>query len=431
MALTTKRVESLRRKPGRYLDGGDLGRGLYLQVTPGGASWLLRYERGTKISRKTGKPIPGERWMGLGALADFSLKEARDRARAARRKLADGLDPLEEKKAAKAARELAKAKGITFREAAEAYFDQNERKWRNAKARAQFLSTLETYAFPKIGALAVADVDDGAVLKVLEQKHPDHPDKTVWEVIPKTSNRIRGRIENVLDWAKVRKYRDGENPARWKGHLSTVLPAVGSGSLQKHHAALPYAEVGQFMAALRSREGTAALALQFTVLTAARTGEVTGARWEEVDLAGKVWTVPAGRIKGGKAHRVPLSDRALEILRACPREDANPHLFIGLVRGSGLSNMGMASVLVRMGLDNVTVHGFRSTFRDWAGETTAYPNHVVEQALAHTVGSAVERAYRRGDLFDKRKRLMSDWARYCTTEPTQASGTVVSIRRAQ
>jgi len=232
----------------------------------------------------------------------------------------------------------------------------------------------------------------------------------------------------VLDWAKVRKYRDGENPARWKGHLSTVLPAVGSGSIQKHHAALPYAEIGEFIAKLRQREGTAALALEFTILTAARTGEVTGAQWDEIDLTAKVWTVPAGRIKGGREHRVPVTDRALEILKACPRADGNPHIFIGFVKGGGLSNAAMAAVLSRMERDDITVHGFRSTFRDWAAEQTAFPNHVVEMALAHAIGSAVERAYRRGDLFDKRVRLMADWARYCETKPAEARGTVVALR---
>ena len=431
MALTTKRVESLRKKPGRYLDGGDDGRGLYLQVTPGGASWLLRYERGLKLSRKTGKPIPGERWLGLGALADFSLKEARQRARKARQQLADGIDPLEAKKAAKAAGELAKAKAITFKEAAEAYFNGNEKKWRNAKARAAFLGTLEQYAFEKIGALAVADVDDGAVLGVLEAKHPDHPDKTVWEAIPATANRIRGRIEAVLDWSKVRKYRDGENPARWKGHLAHSLPAVGSGSLQKHHPALPFTEVGDFIAKLRQRKAVAALALEFTVLTAARSGEVRSATWSEIDLTAKIWNVPQEHMKGGKPHRVPLSDRALEILASCPREDGNPHLFIGLVKGGGISNATMSALLSRMEYGgSVSVHGFRSTFRDWAAERTNYANHVVEMALAHTIGNAVEASYRRGDLLDQRRRLMVDWTRYCEAEPTLAGGTVVSIRKA-
>jgi integrase len=420
MALTAKRVAALRRKPGRYLDGGDLGRGLYLQVTPGGASWLLRYERAGR-----------ERWCGLGSAATFSLKEARDRARAARQLLADGIDPLERKKADKAARALAAAKTISFREAAEAYFDQHEKKWRNAKARAQFLSTLEKYVFKRIGTLAVSDVDTGAVLRVLEQKHEDYPDQSIWQAIPATANRVRGRIENVLDWAAVRGYRATENSARWRGHLSNVLPLPGSGSIQKHHAALPYTEVAEFVAQLRQRDGTAALALEFTILTAARTGEVIGAQWDEIDQAAKIWTVPAQRAKTKKPHRVPLAERALEILKAVPREPGNEFIFIGQREGGGLSNLGMASVLIRMGRTDVTVHGMRSCFRDWAAECTGFANLIVEMALAHTVGNAVEAAYRRGDVLEKRRKLMADWATFCGSPQRSGDGDVVVPMRGQ
>lgn len=417
--LTAKRIAKLRKKPGRYHDGGDLGRGLYLQVYAGGASWLLRYERGDRPKN--------ERWMGLGSLADFSLKEARERARAARQLLADGIDPLDQKRAAKAAALAASAKLISFEEAAKAYFDQHEKKWRNAKHRAQFLSTLDDYAFPKIGKLAVADIDTGAVLKVLEQKHKDYSEQRLWEAIPETANRVRGRIEQVLDWAAVRGYRKGDNPARWKGHLANVLPPRGSIQVVEHHAALPYAEIGQFMADLRVREGTAAAALEFTILTAARTGETIGALWSEIDLTTKLWTVPANRIKGGKEHRVPLSDRSIALLRALPTEQGNPFIFIG-PRKAGLSNMAMSSVLGRMGREGITVHGFRSSFRDWAAECKSYPNFVVEMALAHVVGDKVEAAYRRGDLLDKRKRLMSEWARYCSTPSVKADKVVVPMR---
>jgi integrase len=417
MALSATRVESLKRSPGRYLDGGD-NKGLYLQVTPGGASWLLRYERDGR-----------ERWMGLGALADFSLKEARARARAARQQLAEGVDPLEAKKAAKAAKALAASKAITFKDAATKYFNQHEKKWRNQKARDQFLSSLESFAFKKIGHLPVAAIGTGEVLKVLEQEYANDPRQTIWQAIPSTSNRVRRRIENILDWSAVRQYRAGENPARWKGHLENVLPAIGAGEIQKHHAALAYVELPAFLVRLRQREGVAARALEFTILTASRTSEVTEAVWSEIDLDNRLWVVPAERMKGGKEHKVPLSDRALELLRSAYREKGNEHIFIGSSK-SGLSNMGMASVLSRMDCD-ATVHGFRSTFSTWAHERTSYSNHVIELSLAHTVGNAVERAYRRTDLFDKRRRLMAEWASYCTTEPSAASGTVVSLRRAQ
>jgi integrase len=404
MALTTKQIAKLK-KPGRYGDG----HGLYLQVqSPTNRSWLLRFERQGR-----------ERWMGLGPLHTYDLNEARERARKARQQLYDGTDPLEARAAERAQRALEAARAITFEKAARDYFDGHEKKWRNAKHRAQFLSTMQTYAFPKIGRLPVAAIDTGMVLKVIEP---------IWADITETANRVRGRIEAVLDWSKVRGYRSGDNPARWRGHLSEVLPARGRIQKTNHHAALPYAELPAFMAVLHEREGVAAQALEFTILTAARTGEVIGATWDEINLKEKTWTVPAGRIKGGREHRVPLSDRALEILHALPRERNNPFVFIGPRKG-GLSNMGMASALVRMGRNDITVHGFRSTFRDWAAERTNYPNHVVEMALAHVVGDKVEAAYRRGDLFEKRRKLMADWSKLCTTAPAKAGTNVISLRK--
>jgi integrase len=417
MALTQKGIAKLK-EPGRYGDGNRSG--LYVQVqSPTNRSWIMRYERDGR-----------EHWLGLGSLHVFNLAEARERARKARQQLADGIDPLEQKKADKAARALEADRSITFEKAAKAYFDQHEKKWRHPKARAQFMGTMETYVFPRIGKLATADIDTDAVLRVMEQKHASHPTKTLWEVIPTTANRVRGRIEAVLDWAAVRQYRKGDNPARWKGHLENTLPARGSIQNVEHHPALPYTEIGNFFAALREREGVAAKALEFTILTAARSGEVRGATWAEIDLEAKTWTIPAGRMKGGREHRVPLSGPAVEILSTLPREKDNVHVFIG-ARRHGLSEMAMAAVLRRMDRLDITVHGFRSAFRDWAAERTSYQNHVVEQALAHTIGNAVERAYRRGDLFDKRARLMAEWARFCTTAPAEASGTVVSIRRTQ
>jgi integrase len=404
MALNGRQVATLT-KPGRYGDG----QGLYLQITQGGVkSWLLRYERSGR-----------ERWMGLGPFHTVSLQEARERARNARHQLFDGLDPLETRRTERARAALEQAKAVTFEEATTAYFNAHQAKWRNAKHRAQFLSTMREYAFPKLGKLAVADVDLGSVLEVLEP---------IWATKTETASRVRGRIEAVLDWAAVRKLRSGDNPARWKGHLQHVLPARARLAKPKHHAALPYAEVPAFMAALRQRDGIAARALEFTILTAARTGEVTGARWDEIDLAEKTWTVPSARMKGSREHRVPLTDRAIEILTSTPKEDGNAFVFIG-PRARGLSNMAMAAVLRRMDQEEVTVHGFRSAFRDWAAETTAFPNHVVEMALAHTVGNKVEAAYRRGDLFGKRRRLMAEWAKYCTSLPAEKVGpTVVPMR---
>ncbi len=397
--LNDKKIATLK-KPGRYGDG----HGLYLQVRPGtepGAlrhSWLLRYELNGK-----------ERFHGLGPLHTVSLKDAREGS--------VSLTVVRQK----AARALEATRSKSFRDCAEAYFDANADGWRNAKHRAQFVSTLNQYAYPIIGGVAVAKIDVGLVLQVLEQKFDD---TIFWKARPETASRVRGRIERVLDWATVRGYRTGDNPARWRGYLKHALPERPNRAV--HHSALPFIELPEFMAALREREGVAARALEFTILTAVRTGETIGAQWSEFDLAAKVWTIPAGRIKGGREHRVPLSDRGLEILQSLPREDNNPFVFVG-PRTGGLSNMAMASVLHRMGRDDITVHGFRSTFRDWAAERTNYPNHVVEQALAHVVGNKVEAAYRRGDLFEKRRRLMADWARYIGKGATPGAR-VVSLR---
>jgi integrase len=405
MALTAKRVTKLTT-PGRYHD--ELG--LYLRVvSETNRHWLLRYERNGR-----------ERWLGLGSARDTKLKMARERARAARQKLWDGIDPIDGRKAERAARALEAARTITFEKAALTYFDAHAESWRNPKHRAQFLSTLKTYAFPKIGSLPVAAIDVGLVLKVIEP---------IWHEKTATADRVRSRIESILDWATVRGYRTGDNPARWKGFIENVLP--GRSKIQKtvHLAALPFTDVPTFMAELAEREGIAAWALEFTVLTAARTGETIGATWDEIDLNQKIWTVPAGRIKGGREHRVPLSDRVVELLQALPREPNNPFVFIGPRKGS-LSNMAMASVLRRMERKDITVHGFRSTFRDWAAERTSYPNHVVEMALAHVIGDKVEAAYRRGDLFAKRARLMADWARYCASTSVETDADVVPMRKA-
>ena len=277
---------------------------------------------------------------------------------------------------------------------------------------------MRRYAFPLIGALPVGTIDTTLVLKVLEQRHEDHPDKKLWLAIPETASRVRGRIENVLDWAAVHELRGGENPARWRSHLAHKLPETAKIAKVNHHPALPYTEVAQFMSDLRAREGSGPRALQFLILTAARTGEVVGACWSEIDFETATWTVPAGRMKAGREQRVPLSPPAVALLQALPIE--KDFVFIGPSAGRGISPMAMNATLKRMGRrGSITVHGFRSTFMDWAHEVgTGFDKVVIDMALAHTVGDKVEAAYRRGDLLDKRRRLMAEWAKYCSGVPT-------------
>ena len=389
MPLTPKGiVRLLRQRPRRYHDG----HGLYLRVTsPTSASWILRYEHHGI-----------ERMLGLGPLRLVGVKEARIRAREAQRQLKlDGIDPVQDRRDKKAERALAAAKAMSFQDCAEAYLAQHESKWKNRKNGQQFINTLTQYAFPVLGLLPVGSIDTGLVLKVLE---------AIWTRIPETGNRVRARIEAILDWAAVRNYRQGDNPARWRGHLDQVLPSRSSIAKTNHHAALPYADMPAFMAALRTRPGSAARALEFTILTAARTGETTGAQWSEINFEAATWTIPAGRMKGAKEHRVPLSSRAIELLQELPTEADNPFVFLGA--SAGLGSSAMAQVLQRMGRD-ITVHGFRSTFADWSHDNTAFPKVVIDMALAHVVGDAVEAAYRRGDLLVKRAQLMQAWAQYC------------------
>jgi integrase len=403
MKLTAKRVLRALKRPGRYPDGDNL----YLQVaTPGKGSWLLRYERQGR-----------ERLMGLGPLHTIGLSEARDRAKQARQLLLDDIDPLEQRKAAQTQRALAAARAMTFEQAARTWHQQHERSWKHPKHARQVLETLATYVFPKIGQLPVAEIDTGLVLKCLE---PIWPDKT------ETASRVRARIEAVLDWATVRGYRSGDNPSRWRGHLDQVLPAPRKLAKIEHHPALPYSEIAAFIAELRSHEGVAAKALEFCILTATRTKEAIGAKWDEINVDEATWVIPEGRMKGGREHRVPLSERALELLAELPREPDNDHVFIGAT-GAGLSDVAMGRQLRRMGHNGVTVHGFRSSFRDWAAEVSHFPNHVVEQALAHAIGNAVEASYRRGDLFSKRKQLMAAWAAFCSKSQVNGDAKVVAL----
>jgi integrase len=377
-------------KPGRYA----VGDGVYLQVSESNTkisrAWLLRFQLNGRA-----------RHMGLGPYELVTLAEARAKARDARRLLLDKVDPIEARRAQYRERLLETARGKPFRECAEAYIASHEAGWRDPRSHRQWVRSLTSYVYPRFGDLPVAAIDTALVLAALEP---------IWRTKPETASRVRGRIESILDWARVRGYRTGENPARWRGHLDHLLPARNRVRRVKHFAALPYAELPALMARLRDQRGAPAAGLEFLILTAARTNEVLGAGWGEID--GNVWTVPAERMKSGKPHRVPLSDRAVEIVASLPREAE--FIFVGAGTSATSNPHQLKRALHRMGYDNITVHGFRSCFRDWAAETTTHPNHVVEMALAHVIGNGVESAYRRGDLFEKRRQLMQDWSEYCT-----------------
>jgi integrase len=389
-----------------YADGG----GLYLQVTKGGASWIYRYMLNGRA-----------REMGLGPLALFGLSEARVKALDARRLRHEGIDPIEARRVADAQKRVDAAKAMTFQQCADAYIAAHRAGWRNGKHAAQWTATLATHA-EAIRALPVQAIDTGLVMKVLQP---------IWEKKPETASRVRGRIERILDWAKVSGYRTGENPARWRGHLDHLLPARGKVRTVEHHAALPHAELPGFLVALREQQGIAARALEFTILTASRTGETIGARWSEFDLLNKTWTVSAERMKAHRQHRVPLSARALAIVQEMQAHrggsEADVFVFPGGKDGKPLSNMAFLMLLRRMGRGDLTAHGFRASFKTWASEQTAIQNEIVEAALAHVVGSKVEQAYQRGDMFEKRRRLMQQWATFCTTAPTER-GKVVSLQ---
>jgi integrase len=399
--LSVRKIAAIR-DAGYYGDGG----GLYLRVTATGSkAWIFRYSlRGRR------------RDMGLGAVDLVSLADARRKAEDARKLVAAGRDPLDAKIEESAAAAVEAAKAITFRAAAEAYIASHQAAWRNPKHAAQWTATLATYAWPVFGELPAAAIDTGLVMRVLEP---------IWSTKPETASRVRGRIESLLDWAKVRGYRGGENPARWKGHLQALLPAKAKVAKIEHHAALPYADMPAFMAALRVADGMAAKALRFTILTTARTGEVLGATWPEIDLTARLWTVPAERMKAGKEHRVPLSEPVMALLRDLYEVRQGEPVFPGAIKGKGLSNMALLMALRRQGRGDLTAHGFRSTFRDWVAEQTNFPSEVAEMALAHTVGDKVEAAYRRGDLFEKRRHLAEAWGAFCS-QPAGAN--VVALR---
>jgi integrase len=399
--LSAVKVEKLRRQ-GLHADGG----GLYLRITGGSRTWIYRYKTAGKL-----------RDMGLGPTHTLSLREARETAAEQRKLRLQGVDPIERRRATRAAQRVADATAITFKDCGEAYIAAHEDGWHNAKHRQQWRNSLAQHVYPVLGGLPVSVIDTGLVMRVVEP---------LWKAAPETASRVRGRIENILDWARVRGYRVGENPARWRGHLDHLLPKISKVHKVEHHPALPYTEIGAFMAKLRQETSIAARALEFLILTAARLGEVRGATWGEIDLRNRVWIVPAGRMKAGKEHRVPLSDAAVAVLGRMHNVRSGDFVFFGSRSGQPLGPNALLVLAKELWGPGINVHGFRSSFRDWAAERTNFPREVAEMALAHAIPDAVEAAYRRGDLFDKRRKLMDAWATYCAK--VEADSKVVAIR---
>ncbi len=394
------------KSPGLHAVGGVAG--LRLQVTPSGSrSWILRTTAGGKRIEK-----------GLGGYPDVTLARAREKAREARDMIERGVNPIEAAKLAKSALAAAVASAWTFDQCAADYIEAKSEGWTNPKHTAQWKATLETYASPVMGRLLVRDIELPHVLRVLEP---------IWTTKTETATRVRGRIEAVLNWATTKGYRSGLNPARWRGHLENLLAKPGAVAKVEHHAALPAGAMGAFMVRLRAAEGMGARALEFAILTAARSGEVRGATWDEIDLDGAVWTVPAERMKAGEEHSVPLSRQAVALLRSLPRIRGAALVFQA-PKGGELSDMTLSAVLRRMEVPAVP-HGFRSTFRDWCSEHTNYPRDAAEMALAHAIPNKVEAAYRRGDLFNKRIKMMQDWANFCGRVQTDATVTPIATRK--
>jgi len=407
---TVERLTALQAK--RATKAGLLGdgKGLYLRVGDSGSkSWVLRYMLDGRA-----------REMGIGSYYDLSLADARERARGFRKMVKDGVDPIDDRRVRRALLRAERAKVMTFRQCAEAYIVTHQASWRSQKHTAEWTRTLEVYVYPVFGATPAQVIDVGLVMKVLDG---------IWLAKPETAGRIRGRIEAILDWATARGYREGDNPARWRGHLENLLPRKSKLRPVQHHAALPYAELGAFMADLRQQNGIGARALEFAILTAARTAEVIGARWDEINFGEKLWTVPAARMKAGREHRAPLSHATIEILEKMQAIRTDEFVFPGSRSGHPISNMAMTMVLRRMGRGDLTVHGFRSSFRDWTADQTNFPREVAEMALAHAVSDKVEAAYRRGELLRKRRQLMEAWARYTVTSAASAELIVSAARR--
>lgn len=395
--LSARKVQTA--KPGKYGDGGGLW---FTKLATGAAFWSFRYRLNDR-----------SREMGLGPEHTVTLAEAREAARDARRLVRSGIDPITHRDAAKA-----EQVGMSFADVSELYLSAHQETWKNPKHRSQWRNTLRDYVLPRLGSRGVNTIDTGDIMAVIEP---------IWREKPETASRVRGRIETVLDYATARHWRAGLNPARWQGHLDQLLPERSKVAKVIHHAALPWRDLPAFVADLSKQDGMGAAALRLTILCATRTSETVGATWSEIDLAGRLWVLPAERMKAGREHRVPLSDAAMAILgdmAAHRRKDTDP-VFMGPGRKK-LSTAAMSATLRRMGRTDITVHGFRSTFRDWASEATSYDRAIAEMALAHTIGDKVEAAYRRGDLIEKRTRLMNDWAAYCSGI-APASGEVVHI----
>jgi integrase len=402
--LSTVKIAT-EKKPGYYADGGNL----YLRVAPGGTKgWIFRFARAGKT-----------RDAGLGPFPAVSLALARKQAEGYRQLVAAGVDPIAQRSEALKAARIQSARATTFEQCAKAFIESHEAGWKNDKHKQQWRSSLANHVFAVLGPLPVEAIDTGLVMKALGP---------MWTRTPETASRVRGRIESILDWAKARGYRDGENPARWRGHLDNLLPAKTKVRSVVHHAALPFRDIGAMMAKLRDETSIQARALELLILTATRTGETLGATWEEFDAAERLWVIPARRMKKGRReHRVPLSPRVVAILKEMAEIRQADLVFPGLKQGRPLSLFTLRGALQRVGYGHVTLHGFRSSFRDWAAEMTNFPRDAAELALAHAVGNKVEAAYRRGDLLEKRRMLMEEWAAHCAREP--ASAKVVPIHR--
>lgn len=403
-SLSAKKIEHLK-KVGYHADGDNL----YLQVTSSNAkSWIFRFSFDGK-----------RREMGIGPYPEITLEKARESAIELRRLVKAGVDPIEQRKADQAAKRAERNNAVVFAYCAKQYIESHRHGWKNVKHAQQWTNTLEQYAYPVIGEALIRDVDTALIMRVLQP---------IWLTKNETAGRLRGRLENILDWAAVQGFRAVENPARWKGHLDNLLASPGKVQKNNHFKALPYSEINPLIMALRTNGSVSAKALEFLILTAARTGEIIGARWNEIDFDNQLWTVPADRMKAGREHRIPLSGRAFEIVKELQALKTNDAIFPGRSKGGFLSNAAMDKLLQQtLGID-ATVHGMRSTFRDWASERTAYPHEVCEMALAHTIRNQAEAAYRRGDLIEKRRNLMEDWLKFCNTA-ADSTGAVIPFKR--
>lgn len=403
--LSARKVESIR-KPGMIADGG----GLYFRVTPtGGRGWIFRYM------------LDGKRHdLGLGPYPAIALADARERALAARRQVVDKMDPVADRARATLERKKKAAKAMTFAQCAEAYIAAHRAGWRNPRHHAQWTASLRDYVYPVIGELPVEAVDVALVMKIVEP---------LWSTKNETATRVRGRIEVVLDWAAARGYRQGENPARWRGHIENLLPKPSRVQRVVHHAALPYQRVPDVIARLRRLGGIGPLALEFLILTAGRLSEVTGARWSEIKLADRLWIIPGERMKSAREHRVPLSDSAMAIIDKMQARRVDESLFPSTKLGAKISYLPLSLALKKACAEKVTMHGFRASFRNWCAEQTTFAAEVAELALAHQVGNKVEQAYLRTDLFQKRRQLAEAWAGYCD-RPVASDRVVVALRAA-